>query len=72
MEQPLLLGCRGGGVKHQLKNFLFTLFFGWWGFPVGLVMAPVRLIRNVVAICRPTDPASPSNRLRHPARHARQ
>jgi hypothetical protein len=56
------ISCRGCGVKSQLFDTIFSLALGWWGFPWGLVMTPVQIVRNVMAMSRST-PATPSPEL---------
>ncbi len=62
------LSCRKCGVKRQLTSTLGSAVLGWWGFPWGLVMTPVQVIRNIVGMVRPHDPRQPSEQL---VRHAR-
>jgi hypothetical protein len=54
--------CRACGLKHQIGSTLFCLFLGWWGFPWGLILTPVQLIRNVGAIFT-KDSRGPSQQL---------
>ena len=39
--------CRSCGVKSQLGDAFFSLVLGWWGFPWGLIMTPVQVVRNL-------------------------
>jgi hypothetical protein len=57
------ISCRGCAVKTQLGSALFCLLLGWWGFPWGLVMAPVQIIRNLDGAANPPDPSRPSPKL---------
>lgn len=53
------VSCRSCGVKAQLGSTLFSLVLGWWGLPWGLIMTPVQVGRNVVALLkRPTSEES--------------
>jgi hypothetical protein len=61
-SQPRIC-CRPCGVKSQLTDAMFSLLFGWWGFPFGLVITPVQIGRNIVGAIRPPDPSEPSARL---------
>lgn len=54
------ISCRPCGVRRQLGGFVFSAIAGWWGFPWGLLMTPVQLVRNLVAMISPTDPMFPS------------
>lgn len=61
-SQPRV-SCRPCGVKSQVGDAVFSLLFGWWGFPWGLVMTPVQIGRNVVGLTRGPDPTKPSAQL---------
>ena len=52
--------CRSCALKSQLGSTLFSLLFGWWGFPWGLIFTPVQIVRNVIGMLRGPDPAKPS------------
>jgi hypothetical protein len=53
--------CRSCAIKCHLGSTAFCLCLGWWGFPFGLVITPVQILRNVIAICSGgPDPALPS------------
>src|SRR5712692_9519771 len=41
--------CRRCAVKSQVGNLAFSALLGWWGFPWGLLVTPVQVVRNVVA-----------------------
>lgn len=62
------ISCRRCALKSQVGKTLGTLVVGWWGFPWGLVMTPVQIVRNIVAICRPPDSSTPSAELRQAVR----
>jgi hypothetical protein len=57
------VSCRACGKKSQLKDALFSLFLGWWGFPWGLVVTPVQIIRNFVGMSQGPDDLKPSQKL---------
>ena len=52
--------CRKCGIRQQIGYSLFSLVCGWWGFPWGIILTPIQIGRNIVGICRPPDPKSPS------------
>src|SRR5262245_33534282 len=56
------LACRSCGVKAQLLSLLFCLLLGWWGFPWGLLVTPVQIIRNLVGLLV-GDSGTPSDTL---------
>lgn len=57
------VSCRSCGVKQQLKGLGISLVAGWWGFPWGLVVTPVQVIRNLIALAKGPDPLNPSPQL---------
>jgi len=57
------ISCRSCGIKSQMGNTVFSLVLGWWGFPWGLLVTPVQIVRNVVGMLRSPDPLKPSPRL---------
>jgi hypothetical protein len=58
------VSCRSCGTKRQLGGMAFSFFFGWWGFPWGLILTPVQLTRNIAGMIRGPDSAQPSASLR--------
>jgi len=55
-----IVSCRSCGTKRKLGNTAFSLFFGWWGIPWGILMTPIQLARNIFSIIRPNDASVPS------------
>ncbi len=55
--------CRSCGVKSKIGDTVFCFFLGWWGFPWGLIMTPVQLIKNVAGMFSKPDPNQPSEAL---------
>lgn len=48
--------CKSCGVKKNLNSISFCFFFGWWGFPWGVLMTPVKIVSNMVeALKRDSD-----------------
>ena len=56
--------CRSCATKNQLGDAAFSLFLGWWGFPWGLVMTPVQIVRNLTSLGKKPDPYQPSEELK--------
>ena len=54
------LSCRTCGMKSQAVGAAFSLALGWWGFPWGLIVTPIQIVRNGVAMARPPEPLNPS------------
>jgi len=57
------VSCRSCATKSQAGGALFSAVLGWWGFPWGLILTPVQIVRNVAGMCR-SSPAQPSEGLR--------
>lgn len=57
------VSCASCGKKENLKGFFISLFAGWWGFPWGLVMTPVMIIRNLWTLFSHQDALRPSTEL---------
>jgi hypothetical protein len=55
--------CRSCGIKSQIGDAFFSLLFGWWGFPWGLIMTPTQIIRNFIGMAKAPDPLTPSDKL---------
>lgn len=62
------VSCRSCGLKSQAGNLVGSLLLGWWGFPWGILMTPIQVIRNIVAMVRPPDAHTPSPALERIAR----
>jgi hypothetical protein len=62
------LKCRSCAVKSQVGNLFFSGVLGWWGLPWGLLLTPVQVGRNFIAIFTPPDPSQPSPKLLQVAR----
>lgn len=62
------VSCRRCGRGRQVGNMLTSALVGWWGFPWGIVMTPVQVTRNLIAIFGGPDPSRPSDDLRRAVR----
>lgn len=58
------LSCRSCASKRQLGATLFSLVFGWWGIPWGLVLTPVQITRNIIGMASGPNASQPSPDLR--------
>lgn len=67
-SKPILC-CQACGTKSKLRAIAFCGLFGWWGFPWGLVAAPVQIFRNVGGLLSAPNPYEPSPEM---LRHVRQ
>jgi hypothetical protein len=52
--------CRTCGIKAKCGDTLFSLLFGWWGFPFGILGTPVQIGRNIFGIFSNPDSSRPS------------
>jgi hypothetical protein len=52
--------CKSCATKRQLGSILFCGVLGWWGFPWGLVMTPVQIIRNIAEMAGGPQRGRPS------------
>ena len=41
------VGCRSCGRMAQLRGVLFSSLLGWWGFPWGVIVTPIQILRNL-------------------------
>jgi hypothetical protein len=57
------VACRRCGTKARVGDAIFSLLFGWWGFPWGLVITPIQVVRNVAGLFRKSTAQSPSPQL---------
>lgn len=60
--------CRSCGRKAQGFAMLYSLIAGWWGFPWGLVMTPVQVVRNLIALAHDPGAEGPSELMRQTVR----
>ncbi len=56
--------CRSCGIKGQIGGLLWSGALGWWGFPWGLIMTPIQILRNLGGIISPPNPSEPTAQLR--------
>jgi hypothetical protein len=56
--------CARCAQGARMKDAAFSLVFGWWGFPWGLIWTPIQVARNVWAMVRAEDSSAPSNDLK--------
>lgn len=42
--------CGSCGTKKMLGGIVFSLLFGWWGFPWGLFATPIQVGRNITGL----------------------
>jgi hypothetical protein len=64
------LCCRPCGLQSQLESLLSCFLLGWWGIPFGLIVTPIQVLRNVLAMVIGPDPLYPSAALRQRVREA--
>jgi hypothetical protein len=54
------LCCASCGQRTKLMDVLFCAALGWWGIPWGLALTPIQIGRNLHALAKAPDPATPS------------
>jgi len=57
------VSCKSCGVKSQLGAMAHSLFLGWWGFPWGILITPVQVVKNVIGMARRGESHAPSTEL---------
>lgn len=57
------ISCKSCGIKFQLSGALYSLLLGWWGIPFGIIMTPVQIGRNIIAIFKSPNEDEPSEKL---------
>jgi len=60
--------CGSCATKRALGDTAYSFLLGWWGFPWGIVMTPVQVVRNIVALVRRPDPSEPTPALKQMVR----
>ncbi len=40
--------CRNCGLRKKIGGFFYSILLGWWGFPFGILLTPVQVIRNFI------------------------
>ncbi len=41
------VSCVSCGRKGKFGAILFSLLLGWWGFPAGIIVTPIQVLRNL-------------------------
>lgn len=55
--------CKSCANKAQLTDIAFCTFLGWWGFPWGILMTPIQVVRNICCMASGPNPMKPSEEL---------
>ena len=56
--------CLRCARKAQLLDLAASSVVGWWGFPWGIIMTPVYIVKNLYALLTAEAPLEPSEALR--------
>lgn len=59
------IGCRPCGIKRRAGGAVFSSLLGWWGFPWGLIMTPVQIVRNIKDILAYSENGRTADKLAH-------
>ena len=57
------VSCGSCATKRALGDTAYSLVLGWWGFPWGILMTPVQVVRNVVSLVKRPTPGEPTKAL---------
>ncbi|MBX6316663.1 MAG: hypothetical protein IRY99_27680, partial [Isosphaeraceae bacterium] len=49
--------CQACGTKSQIGAAVSSAVLGWWGFPWGLILTPIQILRNLGGLLSSPDPA---------------
>ncbi len=55
--------CRSCGIKAKLGGAVSSGVLGWWGFPWGLFVTPIQVVRNLAGVLSSPNPTVPSAQL---------
>lgn len=58
------ISCKSCGRKAQFGNLLFSLIFGWWGFPWGIIYTPIQISKNIIGMLSHPGYSRPSEELK--------
>jgi len=42
--------CKQCATKKQWSDLFRSFFFGWWGLPFGLIITPIMIVANIIAM----------------------
>jgi hypothetical protein len=62
------ISCSGCGTRARLMGVAHSALLGWWGFPFGLLITPVQILRNLAGILASGNSGQPSDQLEKLAR----
>lgn len=57
------VSCKPCGTKAKLGATVYSLLLGWWGFPWGIIMTPVQVLKNLGALFQTETYMTPSAQL---------
>ena len=57
------IACGRCGTKARIGDTVYSLVLGWWGFPWGVIMTPIQVVRNVAGLFRRPSTSAPSAQL---------
>jgi hypothetical protein len=55
--------CRKCATGSQAKGLFTSLLLGWWGFPWGIIITPVQIVKNIGGMMGGPDPSKASPEL---------
>ncbi|MDB6128942.1 MAG: Zn-finger domain associated with topoisomerase type [Verrucomicrobiales bacterium] len=57
------ISCVSCARKARIEDAIRCFFFGWWGFPNGIIRTPIQLGRNIVGLIKAKTTNPPSAHL---------
>lgn len=55
--------CKKCASKQQATDLVGSFLLGWWGFPFGLIVTPIQILMNVVAMFQTPGRYGPTKEL---------
>lgn len=52
--------CKQCARKKQLSSLFLSTVLGWWGIPFGLIITPVQIVKNLIALFKNPGEISPT------------
>ena len=62
------LMCKSCALKQQAVDLAGSMLLGWWGLPFGLIVTPIQILANVVAMVQTPGRDGPTKNLMEKSR----
>lgn len=60
--------CNTCGYKKKTWGLISSMVLGWWGFPWGIIMTPIQVIRNIIGFFKGANQEGASDQLKQIAK----